>query len=403
MFSTTAQKPRMQQNPQSQGAPSGTLYRSSSDRYIAGVAGGIANYFNVPSRLVRIMFLFGFIAGLSVFVYPLAWLLIPSDRERKSRPGFDISGVPTWSTFVLLMLAVVAVSRLVDNWLVTSLLLVGAGIWLMGRAKAAGLTRYRHGYEDATARNVRTGPQTPPSGQPHTSTNEFTTGHKRDKLDQYADFVNDPTLEDPLAPYYDVYNLDPLEADTTEAKTTTRRKSFGVRTTLGIIALATVAVGSIFAFGPMVESSDSPKAAAYTVTPDSVGPAGAQYHLSATESVIDLSSTRFDIGDVTAPIDIEFASGAHQVVLPKSLAGSISFTGADTPTEVTVSGVKRLDLIDAKMPNAIGIFSENSDGDTIYRGSVWQETSDYKMSTNGETFVDLNIKMSGGIVQIVFE
>ncbi len=60
------------------------LYRSSRNRMIAGVCGGIAEYFGIDPTVVR----FGYVI-LSVFsaafpgilVYLIAWLLIPRDFE----------------------------------------------------------------------------------------------------------------------------------------------------------------------------------------------------------------------------------------------------------------------------------------------------------------------------------
>jgi len=56
------------------------LYRSRSDRKIAGVCGGMAEYFVVDSTVIRLIsvliFVFtGFFPFL--FVYLLAWLIIP--------------------------------------------------------------------------------------------------------------------------------------------------------------------------------------------------------------------------------------------------------------------------------------------------------------------------------------
>ncbi len=54
------------------------LHRSSSDRIIAGVCGGLAEYFGISSSTVRliavILFMFG---GLSLWVYVIAAILLP--------------------------------------------------------------------------------------------------------------------------------------------------------------------------------------------------------------------------------------------------------------------------------------------------------------------------------------
>lgn len=61
------------------------LHRSSTDRIIGGVAGGVAQYFEVDSLLVRLIFLG--IAAISQIVpaivaYLIAMVLIPKDGEK---------------------------------------------------------------------------------------------------------------------------------------------------------------------------------------------------------------------------------------------------------------------------------------------------------------------------------
>lgn len=54
------------------------LHRSSTDRVIAGVCGGIAETFNLDSRTVRLIaVLLFFFGGLSLWVYVIAALLLP--------------------------------------------------------------------------------------------------------------------------------------------------------------------------------------------------------------------------------------------------------------------------------------------------------------------------------------
>lgn len=59
------------------------LRRSRSDRSIAGVCGGVAEYFGIESAIVRLttlaLVIFG---GLSLWVYIIAWIAIP-EQERE--------------------------------------------------------------------------------------------------------------------------------------------------------------------------------------------------------------------------------------------------------------------------------------------------------------------------------
>ncbi len=59
--------------------PQGQLKRSSTDRMLGGVCGGIANYLGVDSTLVRIGFVVLTLSGVSPFLYLVLWLFMPSD------------------------------------------------------------------------------------------------------------------------------------------------------------------------------------------------------------------------------------------------------------------------------------------------------------------------------------
>lgn len=54
------------------------LTRSSSDRMIAGVCGGLSDYFGIDTSIFRILFvIFAFIPGPSVLVYLALWVILP--------------------------------------------------------------------------------------------------------------------------------------------------------------------------------------------------------------------------------------------------------------------------------------------------------------------------------------
>lgn len=56
------------------------LYRSMNDRMIAGVCGGLANYFDIDPTIVRLAFvLFAFAGGPGIIVYLILWLIIRSE------------------------------------------------------------------------------------------------------------------------------------------------------------------------------------------------------------------------------------------------------------------------------------------------------------------------------------
>lgn len=55
------------------------LYRSRTDRMIAGVAGGIASYLDLDPTLVRLVWAFTFLPGgvPGLLLYLIAWIVIP--------------------------------------------------------------------------------------------------------------------------------------------------------------------------------------------------------------------------------------------------------------------------------------------------------------------------------------
>ncbi|HHT46444.1 MAG TPA: PspC domain-containing protein [Firmicutes bacterium] len=65
------------------------VYRSRKYRVIAGVAGGLAEYFDVDVVLVRLLWIISvFAGGGGVLAYIIAWIVIP-EENRKYRAGED--------------------------------------------------------------------------------------------------------------------------------------------------------------------------------------------------------------------------------------------------------------------------------------------------------------------------
>ena len=56
------------------------LYRSRTDRSIAGICGGLGEFFAIDTTIVRIVtLLLIFLGGLSIWVYILLWIIIPEE------------------------------------------------------------------------------------------------------------------------------------------------------------------------------------------------------------------------------------------------------------------------------------------------------------------------------------
>ena len=64
------------------------LYRSRTDRSIAGICGGLADFFHVDATVMRLLMLFLIIfGGLSIWAYIILWIIIPEQPA----PKFNIN------------------------------------------------------------------------------------------------------------------------------------------------------------------------------------------------------------------------------------------------------------------------------------------------------------------------
>ena len=54
------------------------LYRSRAEKMIAGVCGGVAEYFNTDPTVIRLMWvLITLLGGAGVLVYIILWIVMP--------------------------------------------------------------------------------------------------------------------------------------------------------------------------------------------------------------------------------------------------------------------------------------------------------------------------------------
>ena len=58
------------------------LLRSKKNRVIAGVCGGIGEYFNVDPTIIRLLWVIGTIisVGAGILAYIIAWIIIPEEK-----------------------------------------------------------------------------------------------------------------------------------------------------------------------------------------------------------------------------------------------------------------------------------------------------------------------------------
>lgn len=55
------------------------LYRSRKNYMLAGICGGLGEYFNIDPTIIRLIVAFSMLLGGGVFVYLIAWIIIPLD------------------------------------------------------------------------------------------------------------------------------------------------------------------------------------------------------------------------------------------------------------------------------------------------------------------------------------
>ncbi len=124
------------------------LMRSETDRMIAGVCGGLAEYLNVDPVLVRLAFVvLGLASGVGLVLYVLLWLLMPTPSrgqpairlmdEPVDDPAALKSRLSPAATVGIIMILVGAFFLLNQAGLVNGLfwpiVLIGAGLFFLLR------------------------------------------------------------------------------------------------------------------------------------------------------------------------------------------------------------------------------------------------------------------------------
>ncbi len=77
--------------------------KKSNDRIIAGVCGGIADYYNMDPTVVRLLFVLFtlFTGGIGIFIYIIAAFIMPSDSPQK-RTGMIIAIILAFFIFLII-------------------------------------------------------------------------------------------------------------------------------------------------------------------------------------------------------------------------------------------------------------------------------------------------------------
>ena len=124
-----------------------TLCRSSTDKVVAGVAGGIGAYFGIDAVIVRIAFIvLTFLGGAGPFLYLIGWLALPTEDSRsivaKALGGDSPHRFRSVMAVILIGLGLLITANLssglfgllVDVWSIApylALLLIAAGVALV--------------------------------------------------------------------------------------------------------------------------------------------------------------------------------------------------------------------------------------------------------------------------------
>jgi phage shock protein C len=62
--------------------PSRKLYRSRTNRKLAGVCGGLAEFFNLDPTLLRVLFVvLAVLGGSGIIIYLAMWILVPNQPD----------------------------------------------------------------------------------------------------------------------------------------------------------------------------------------------------------------------------------------------------------------------------------------------------------------------------------
>lgn len=111
------------------------LRRSSTDRHVAGVAGGLGRHLDVDPVILRVAFVvFTFFGGAGLILYGAGWLLVPADDE----PNAKIDLEPRTRSGALILVGVIAALATIgdmlggtDFWVPFPLLAVALVVWFI--------------------------------------------------------------------------------------------------------------------------------------------------------------------------------------------------------------------------------------------------------------------------------
>ena len=121
------------------------LTRSTSDRVIAGVAGGLGRYFGIDPVIVRLaLIVLAFLGGAGLVAYGAAWLIVPTDDP--DAPGIGAAGIARRLGILLGVIVLTGVAVVGGFWAAasgggtaTAIVVIGVGALLVIGAFTGGM------------------------------------------------------------------------------------------------------------------------------------------------------------------------------------------------------------------------------------------------------------------------
>jgi phage shock protein PspC (stress-responsive transcriptional regulator) len=152
------------------------LTRSSTDKHVAGVAGGIARHLDIDPVIVRVAFVvLTFFGGSGLLVYGACWLLLPVDNESRAKVDLD----PRSRSVALMVVGALAVLATIGEvfgdgwggfWFPFPVLVVGGIAWWLLSRRDRRRERYAARYAAAYAQPQWVGTSTGWVGAPAATT-----------------------------------------------------------------------------------------------------------------------------------------------------------------------------------------------------------------------------------------
>lgn len=101
------------------------LRRSSTDKYVAGVSGGLGRHFDIDPLIVRVVFAVAALFGVGVLLYVALWLIVPDDTDQ-----VPVRTAPETRKVLVLVAGGLAAAMLVgavlgDSWGIFPLAILG--------------------------------------------------------------------------------------------------------------------------------------------------------------------------------------------------------------------------------------------------------------------------------------